>query len=414
MFNKISIYLLSFLPISLILGNFAINLNILLINFLILYHCYKNNNWSWIKESTFKLLIFFNLYLIINSIILSYLMDYPDYSGLVRSLTFFKFILLAYSFKLLIISPKSLNKVMKIWCLIICVVIFDVFFERILGYNILGYVSPDHTRIVSFFKDEAVVGGLILCFGFIVTTYFLNKNLKFKAKLFFNSLLFFIPVTIFISGERSNFIKSIIIFFVILFLINKIKLLIGKKTTIILLILSIITGLITNESIYIKQKLLFNRILIVEDPQKFSDRFQNISYFAHYDVALKIFKDFPFSGVGNKNFRHQCSREKYFDINIKFSTHRCNTHPHQVHFELLSEHGLIGYTFLFYVILLFIRNNLKRAKLSKNIFNYSSNIYLIIFLIPLLPSGAFFSTFNGTLFWIVFSVASINFNKEKY
>ena len=287
-----------------------------------------------------------------------------------------------------------------------------VVFEKILGHNILGYVSADHTRVVSFFKDEAVVGGLILCFGFIVSTYFLNKNLKFKTKFFFNALLFLVPITIFISGERSNFIKSIIIFFIILFLINKTKLLIGKKTTVVLLILTIITGFLTNESIYIKQKLLIDRILIVKDPQKFSDRFQNISYFAHYDVALKIFKDFPFSGVGNKNFRHQCGKEKYFDKNIKFSNHRCNTHPHQIHFEVLSEHGLIGYIFLFYTILLFIRKNLKRAKLSRNIYNYSSNIYLIIFLIPVLPSGALFSTFNGSLFWIVFSVASINLKRE--
>ena len=40
MFNKISIFLFSLLPISLILGNFAINLNILIIDILALYLCF--------------------------------------------------------------------------------------------------------------------------------------------------------------------------------------------------------------------------------------------------------------------------------------------------------------------------------------------------------------------------------------
>jgi len=39
MVNKITIFLLSLLPVSLILGNFVINLNLLLIDFLVLYQC---------------------------------------------------------------------------------------------------------------------------------------------------------------------------------------------------------------------------------------------------------------------------------------------------------------------------------------------------------------------------------------
>ena len=49
---------------------------------------------------------------------------------------------------------------------------------------------------------------------------------------------------------------------------------------------------------------------------------------------------------------------KYFEENIKFSNYRCNTHPHQIHFELLSEHGLVGYLFLFYILFIFFKKNL--------------------------------------------------------
>jgi len=420
MFNKISIFLFSILPISLIIGNFAINLNILLLDVLALGFCYKTKNWNWIKESVFKLLIVFYIYIIANSIISFYLLDFSNYDGIIRSVTFIKFIFFAYTFKILILEEKILEKIIKYWFLIIGIIIFDIFFESFFGHNIVGYVSPDKTRIVSFFKDELVVGGLILCFGFILTTYFLNKNLKFSTKLFFSIFLFAIPIIILITGERSNFIKSFIIFSFIIFYINQKKLLFNKKKFFLLLIIAFISLNFLSEKVYVKQTEFFYRFLkIAKDDDdyihgnNFFSKFQNIKYFAHYDVAIKIFKEHPLLGVGNKNFRHECSNDKYFDKKIKLTNLRCNTHPHQVHFELLSEHGLIGYLFFIYLIFTAIRKFIAENKIYKNVFYYSATIYLIIFLVPILPSGSFFSTFNGTLFWLIFSIANSNKSKLK-
>ena len=129
MFNKISISLFSIIPISLILGNFAINLNILLIDILALYFCYKTKNWCWLKESIFKLLIIFYIFIIGNSIISFYFLDFTNYAGIIRSITFIKFILFDYAFKILILEENILEKIMKFWCLIIGVVVCDIFFE---------------------------------------------------------------------------------------------------------------------------------------------------------------------------------------------------------------------------------------------------------------------------------------------
>jgi O-antigen ligase len=371
-------------------------------------------DWDWLKDKIFRLLIIFNFYLITNSIVFHYLTGYSNYDGLVRSFGFIKYIFLAYAFRLLVKDKIDLDKIIKNWLIIIGIVIIDVLFEKVFDHNILGNISPDATRVVSFFNGELVVGGLILCFGFVIATYFLDKNLDFKSKVFFNTFLIFIPLSIFISGEKSNFIKSFIIFFIIVFLINKKKLLINKKIFSIIFILTLSISIFFSESIRIKQTETFKRIFIVKNSEKFMDRFENIKYFSHYDVAIKIFKDFPITGVSGKNFRNFCQEKKYFDKNIKFSNSRCNTHPHQVHFELLSEHGLIGYLFLFYLFSIFFKRNLIEANSSNNIFQYTSIIYLIVFFTPLLPGGAMFSTFNGTLFWIVFSVANLNFNKKLY
>ena len=412
MFNIATIILFSFFPISFILGNSSINLNIILINILFLYNCYEFKSWAWLKDKFFRLLLIFYFYLIINSIIFHHLTNYSNYDGLIRSFSFIKFIFLTYAFQQLVEDKKILDNIIKNWLVIISIIILDILFEKVFGQNVLGNISPDATRVISFFKGELVVGGLILCFGFLIATYFLNKNLGFKAKIFFNVFLFFVPFSIFITGERSNFIKSFIIFSIIIILIDKTKLLINKKTFSIFLILSLLTSIFFSENIRIKHVELFKRLSVTKDTNNFLDKFQNIKYFSHFDVAIKIFKDFPLSGVSSKNFRNFCHEKKYFNENIKFSNSRCSTHPHQVHFELLSEHGLVGYLFLFYLFFIFFKRNLIEANLSNNIFHYTSLIYLIVFFTPLLPGGAMFSTFNGALFWIIFSVANLNFNKK--
>jgi len=150
-------------------------------------------------------------------------------------------------------------------------------------------------------------------------------------------------------------------------------------------------------------------------------------YFKHYKSAYNIFKEYKFFGVGNKNYRIvACSkfREKADIINSEFGEpsdvlgshgpkadklvaqieYVCTTHPHQVFFELLSEHGIFG-TFL----ILFL---IYKLIFSKIIFNYKelnyiqlgSGIYIILTFIPLIPSGSFFSDYLLTLFSLNLSI----------
>ena len=45
----------------------------------------------------------------------------------------------------------------------------------IFGRNILGYSAEGDNRIVSFFKDEPIVGGYIFGFYLVIIGYLLNK-----------------------------------------------------------------------------------------------------------------------------------------------------------------------------------------------------------------------------------------------
>ena len=427
----------SLLPISFILGNSAININIILADLLLILYSIKFNDWKWTKDNFFKLLIIIQFYLVISSIYSIFFTTNYDffnthhkhlindgiihdgiiYDGLFRSLNFLKYILLVFSFSLINKFKIELNNLIKAWSIVVFIILFDVFFEKIFGNNILGNVSPDQTRIISFFGEEMIVGSYLLLFGFIISSYWIDKkNIKHSYKIFFNILIILIPFAIFISGEKSNFIKSIIILFVLFIFIQKDKLVIQKKKLIFILILALVSLFYFNDYTRIKYSEILKRTRILNENKNINLRlldFTFVTYFYHYDVAWKIFKDNPVLGVGSKNFRWQCHKPEYFNSKKKLSAARCSTHPHQVHFELLSEQGAIGYMLIMGILLnFFIKVTINSYK-KNNTLRSSTSLYFIIFLIPLLPGGGIFSTYSGSSFWLAVALLNYLNNSKK-
>ena len=127
-------------------------------------------------------------------------------------------------------------------------------------------------------------------------------------------------------------------------------------------------------------------------------------YGAHYDAAIKIFKSNPLFGVGLKNFRIESGKEKYKDKDIVFTNYRQSTHPHQIHFELLSETGLVGYLSFFIFFYLFLKRSIYIQLKNKNLYHLSGILFILATFIPLIPSGSFFTTYSAVIFWINFAV----------
>lgn len=404
--NKLIVYLFSLLPLSIILGNFLINLNILLINFLTLFYCIKNNEWSFIKERNFKILITLYLYLVFNSFLNFYLNPNYGFEGILRSINFIKFIFLGFTLYIIPIKKIDLKTIFIIWIIVILILGLDLTFEFIFKSNLLGFKSLDQTRLVSFFYDEYVAGSFLFAFGFVTIIFFFNNKVSLLQKSFFNLILLILPILILLTGERSNFLKSIILFLIIFIFINKSFLVINKKIILVVFISIISIFISFNNTILIKQTEFFKRIITVKEPKNIYDYFQNIKYFAHYDAAWNIFKNHPLNGVGSKNFRNECVKKIYLNEKLKLSVQRCTTHPHQIHFELLSEQGLIGYIIFLYFIFYLFKNKLIKNYDTNNPFDLTINLYLLVFLVPLLPSGSFFSSFNGSLFWIIFAFSN--------
>ena len=154
-----------------------------------------------------------------------------------------------------------------------------------------------------------------------------------------------------------------------------------------------------------RQSLLLDTLLS-DDQKKYSFTKENlknnlykIKHFAHYYTALKIFEDYPFFGSGLKTYRIVCANPNYFNDKITQSEVRCTTHPHQIHFEILSELGVTGYLMFLLFFCYFLYVAIKKYLKNREILLISSILYILVALIPIIPSGSFFGTINGIFFF---------------
>ena len=405
--DNLIIVLFSTLPIAIIIGNFFLNFYLLVFFLIFILDVFKTKNLTWLKDKNFVILSILYLYICINSFINYFNNTSFGYDGILRSLFFLKFLILFPAIPLLLTKKEIMEKIFKFWLILIFIITIDIFFEKYTGSNLLGFKSQDATRITSFFYDENVVGTFLFSFGFITVAFFLQNELAKKYKIILNLILILIFLSILLTGERSAFLKSTLLFLLIFYFIEERKIILKKFHLLSLTIFFMVSLFLIFPSTLSKHTEFFNRIITVENPKSFFQRFENIKYFTHYDTAIEIFKNKKFNGIGNKNYRFECYNKKYFKENQKFTHQRCTTHPHQIHFELLSEQGLVGYFIFIFFVLSYFRKKLLNDLREKNIFRITTNFYLIIFLIPILPSGSLFSTFNGFLFWFFLGLSNL-------
>ena len=226
--DNFTIILFATLPIASILGNFFLNLYLLCIFLLFIHNIFKTKNFTWFKDTVFKILLIFYLYICTNSLINYYI--YPEYGldGITRSILFLKFLILFPAIPLLIDKKKILEKIFKFWLFLIFIIIIDIFFEKYNGSNLLGFKSLDETRITSFFYDENIVGAFLFSFGFITTIFFLQNEIIKKKYNYSKYIISTNFVKYSYHWGKVSFFKVNSTFFVN-FLLYRLKKIIFKK-----------------------------------------------------------------------------------------------------------------------------------------------------------------------------------------
>ena len=184
--NSYFLILFSLIPISIIAGPSISLANVLLIDISFLIFILWKKDFNFLKSDAVKYLFIIYIYLIFNSFIS---IDYEI--GLARNLGFIRFIVLFVALNYFLNHKSFLKNMLIVWTIIISFILFDIFYESFTGKNIFGYGGPlvYGNRIVSFFKDEPIVGGYIYSFYLILLGFLFNefsKKKKFYSNFFNN------------------------------------------------------------------------------------------------------------------------------------------------------------------------------------------------------------------------------------
>ncbi len=372
------------------LGTLISEITIFLIGAFFLNKCYEKKEWYWVRSIELQLLMLIWFYLILNSILAN-----STSLALSRGLFFFRFILLTFAISETFKNKKFQKLIFIFWSIIIIIISVDIYFEFLFGKNILGNISNYPDRIASFTGKELKIGHYMLAIFLLPFAYFIQKNENTKIKFIFFFILALVFSSIIATGERSNSIRAIFCFFLFIFLLKQKNYLFLIKYLILF-----ISVMLLYIAIYKVNKIKSRYEEIINNAHKPITLLQESLHGSHYSAAWKIFKNYPYFGVGNKNFRIECKNQIYFDQDYKHTKNRCSTHPHQIYLEFLSELGIIGTLIIIMFVSFAIIKSIHLYFKNYNLILLASSLYVASIFIPFLPSGSFFTSFGATLFWL--------------
>jgi O-antigen ligase len=390
------------IPVSLIIGaavsEFFVSFAALL--FLIYTIVYKD--WFYYKKKIFIFLIIFFIYIVFVSLI----SEFPV-NSLRSTLFYFRFYLMFLAIWFLLDQNKNFP---KYFLLSIILPLAACFFYS-LGdiYNSIRFdTKVADYRISGLFGTELIQGSYFIRFLILFVGVYALVNNNFKNK-FIYYLIFFVSIFIvLVSGERSS-IGLLFIFLFLYFIFSEIKIIEKFKIFICIIFITILS---LSYLPGLKERIFDNTKTLIFEAEKikvFSRGHQE-----HYESALKMFKKNMITGVGIRNFRLECRKDEYKYIGVN----SCTTHPHNTYVQFLAETGIIGFLFIFSLLLYISKflifnflNVIKGKKIANSTVIFSIAIFINIF--PLVPTGSFFNNWLSTVYYLPLAFFFYSLEKQK-
>ena len=420
-------WLFALFPVSFILGNLIINLQLVL--FVIIGCIYLNKKKIKLSEK-YPILIFFIFCVIL---IIS---SFYNQANIEKSFLFLR-VLVFYYIGLLILKEKEFNFeiVFNIFSITVVVISLDLIFQYLTGFNIIGLEAK--YGATSFFYNEHIAGSFLLSFGFFsIYKIFIKFEKKTAKNEIIKSLLVsIISIGIFVSTQRMPMVIWILFltFYGMVFYKSKLKSILFSYIILSFFIISFSSPIERTRytSFYTNAKSILDRSTMVYKTNKDEKKLNQIKLHLEEQNHLKtkdlnfvkgsghanlfgnamfIWEKNKFLGIGYKNFYNKCAEYKLL---------RCSTHPHNYYLDILVTVGLLGLMVLIIYLFFITLRSLQYLKIcykNKKIKNCNQLFILLInFLIIFFPfksSGSFFTTGNITYTMIILILLNSYINKK--
>ncbi len=407
--------LFSLIPLSYIIGNFAINLNVFL---LIVYSLVFFNKKIFKIKLLFldKIILSFFVLALFSAVIntIESISVENDNSSFIKTILFFRYLFLYFVLRFLIENEKIYFKwffISSLCCTLF--VSFDIFYQFAFSQDIFG-IKPLHpSKLSGPFGDELVAGGYIhkfSLFGIFVLPFFKLKKSYLSLIL---SMLFLIYFTaIILSGNRMPLVLFLLSIFLIILFEQKTR----KYLPISLIVVSSVFFIIYKNNSIVKDsfdsffdnsKDIIN-VFVIENITKSSKIPEKRIpiYYQEFKTFYGTWMMNKYIGGGIKSFRHNCPKRKILSHNERTT---CNMHPHNYYLEILTDIGIIGLIISCLIFIITIYNSLIKNYFLKQtkVINIISVPFIFVFIseiFPLRTSGSFFTTSTSTFIFILIAV----------
>ena len=426
--------LIGLIPLSFIIGNSAINLNI----FLIILFAFSFHRLEIFKIKYFyidKIIFLVFGYIFFNGVYVTAInwgdmtrVEPFNLSTLEKTILFERFLLLFLVIRFLIEKEYLNLKVLFISSTIFSsFVCLDIFYQFIFGKDIFGF--PNYGRNFSGpFNDELIAGGYIQRFSifslFLLPIFF--PKIKKNNSIIFTLIFFLVALFgITVAGNRMPFF----LFFIMIFLIFLFEEKLRKYLIYFTLLFGVIFLLLYNFNSTIKNN--FNNfygkaktLLIVTVDKEYREELTildspKLDYYKEFDSFYETWLINKYIGGGIKSFRYYCHKgfkNKIKKLGLdpiltkeKLPEFNCNTHPHNYYLEILTDLGAIGLVLISIMFVGVIYVSLIKKYLMTSNLNQEKLITPFIFplfieIFPIKSSGSFFTTGNATFIFLILAI----------
>jgi len=415
-----------FCPVTLLMGNAVLNINILLIGIIGII-VFRKKIFSFKNERLSAVILIFFI-LVLFSTLIDISKD-PKNDHFFKSISYFRYFFLFLISSYLVGDGKFKIKYFLVSCLVCLLFLsLDVIYQFLNGSDIFGFVSYEKSRyhLAGFLRDEYIAGGYIQKFFVfaLILVPVIGKKLD-KQKFLISTVL---PIIFFsgtlLSGNRVPLVMFCLSILLMIILIKELRLSLAIASLFCVLIFTISMKMNDNLRSYYMSFYGNSSFMIAGIkkyvPKKYpelekgkkesfiskleSKKNQSMSvdfgsgHLVIYLTAIDVWLDNPIIGNGIKSFRIKCLTKLHLPNRI------CQNHPHNYYLELLNDTGLLGALLFICAVFYLIINkffNFKYYEKNEKLLFICLLIIIITEFFPLKSSGSFFSTANSSFIFLI-------------